>query len=160
MSQLTLSSIPGFFDIADTVLTGNQPLTDDSLLKMSQNAKFAAVRPEVIFMGFYQPGDTVPTPQSPVDGYAYARVECMFIPLFASSRSPAAGFVSGQQSFPVLSSTDSGQGNLISVPYQLDVNDATGRVTCQTYWSASGVESQGLVKVYCIAMRSSVNVSN
>ena len=160
MSQLTLSSIPGFFDIADTVLTGNQPLTDDSLLKLSHNAKFAAVRPEFIFMGFYQPGDTVPVPASPVDGYAYSRSECMFIPVFASSRSPAAGFVSGQQSFPTLSSTDAGQGNLIVVPYQLDVNDATGLVTCQTYWSGSGAENQGLVKVYCMAVRSSVNVPN
>ena len=160
MSQLTLSSIPGFFDIADTALTGNQPLTDDSLLKISHNAKFAALRPEVVYMGFYQPGDSVPTPQSPVDGYAYSRAECMFIPLLASSRSPAAGFVSGQQSFPVLASTDPGQGSLLCVPYQLDVNDASGRVTCQTYWSESGVENQGLVKVYCMAVRSSVNVAN
>ncbi|PYU90950.1 MAG: hypothetical protein DMG25_15945, partial [Acidobacteria bacterium] len=62
--------------------------------------------------------------------------------------------------FPVLASNDAGQGSLIVVPYQLDVNDATGALTCQTYWSTSGAENQGVVKVYCVAVRSSVNVAN
>jgi len=160
MSQLTFNSIPGFFDIADSALAGGQPLTDDSLLKNSHNAKFAAVRTELLFMGFFQPGDTVPTPVSPVDGYAYARPECLFLPILASSRSPSAGFVSGQKSFPALANNDAGQGSLIVVPYQLDINDATGMVTCQTYWSSSGAENQVLLKVYCVAIRSSVNAAN
>lgn len=160
MSQLTFSQIPGFFDIADSVLTGGNPLTDDAILKISHNAKFAAVRTELLFMGFFKPGDTVPAPVSPVDGYAYSRAECLFLPIFASSRSPAAGFVSGQATFPVLSNNDPGQGNLIVVPYQLDINDTTGSVTCQTYWSTSGAENQGVVKVYCVAVRSSINVSD
>ena len=160
MSQLTLSLIPGFFDIADSVLMGGNPLTDDAILKISHNAKFAAVRTEVLYMGFFQPGDTVPAPVSPVDGYAYSRAECMFLPIFASSRLPAAGFVSGQKTFPTLANNDPAQGNLIVVPYQLDINDATGVVTCQTYWSVSGAENQGLIKVYCVAVRSSVNVAD
>jgi len=64
MSQLTLSSIPGFFDISDSALAGGQPLTDDTMLKISHNAKFAAVRTELLFMGFFQPGDAVPTRDS------------------------------------------------------------------------------------------------
>jgi hypothetical protein len=157
MSQLTFSTIPGFFDIADSVLAGGQPLTDDAMLKLSHNAKFAAVRTEIVFMGYFQPGDTVPAPVSPVDTYSYSRAECMYLPILVSTRSPAAGFTSGQMSFPPLASTDPGQGSLIVVPYHLDVNNATGVVTCQTYWSTSGPENQGLVKVYCIAIRSSVN---
>ena len=31
MSQLTMASIPGFFDIADSAIAGGQPLTDDSI---------------------------------------------------------------------------------------------------------------------------------
>ena len=158
MSQLNFSTIPAFFDIADSVLAGGQPLTDDAILKISHNAKFAAVHTEVIFMGYYQSGDTVPVPMSSVDGYTYSRAECMYVPVLVSSRSPAAGFVSGQTTFPALASDDPGQGSLIMVPYQLDINDATGAVTCQTYWSTSGPENQGVVKVYCIAARSSVNV--
>ncbi len=159
MSQLTFSAVPGFFDISDAVLAGGQPLTDDAILKLSHNAKFAAVRTEILLLGFYQHGDTVPVPASPVDGYQYSRSECMFLPILVSSRSPAAGFVSGQKVFPPVASADAGQGNLVIVPYQLDINDATGQLTCQTYWSASGTENQGLVKVYVIATRSSVSVS-
>src|SRR6266567_4316384 len=135
MSQLNFSTIPGFFDIADSVLAGGQPLTDDALLKLSHNAKFAAVRTEIIFMGYYQSGDTVPTPLSPVDGYTYSRAECMYLPVLVSSRSPAAGFVSGQAAFPALATNDPGQGSLIIVPYQLNISDSTGVLTCQTYWS-------------------------
>ena len=158
MSQLSLSAIPGFFDIADPVLSGGQPLTDDALLKLSHNAKFAAVRLEIVFMGYYQSGDTVPTPVSPVDGYTYSRAECMYLPVLVSSRSPAAGFVSGQTTFPALATNDPGQGSLVMMPYQLNISDSTGVLTCQTYWSTSGPENQGLVKIYCIAARSSVNV--
>ncbi len=160
MSQLTFSAIPGFFDIADSAIVGGQPLTDDSISKISHNAKFGAVRCEIIYMGFYKPGDTVGTPTSPVDGYAYARAECMYIPIFASSRSPAAGFVSGQAAFPALATTDPGTGSLIICPYQIDINDSTGVLTCQTYWSTSGAENQGTVKVYAMCQRSSVNTGN
>src|SRR2546430_6347426 len=146
MSQLTFNSIPGFFDISDSVLAGGQPLTDDTMLKVSHSAKFAAVRTELLFMGFFQPGDAVPTPLSPVDGYAYSRAECLFLPILASSRSPAAGFVSGQRNFPVLASNDAGQGSLIVMPYQPGVNDPTGALTCQTYWSTTSAETQGADK--------------
>jgi hypothetical protein len=160
MSQLTMSAVPGFFDLADSAIAGGQPLTDDSLLKISHNAKFAAVRSEVIYMGFYTSGNTVPAPVSPVDGYAYQRSECVFIPIFASSRQPAAGFVPGQATFPALANNDLGTGSLLIVPYELDINDTTGVVTCQVYFAGNAAQNQGTVKVYCIAMRSSVNVGN
>jgi hypothetical protein len=160
MSQLTWSSIPGAFDIADSAIAGGQPLTDDAISKISHNAKFGAVRCEIIYMGFYTAGNTVPTPTSPVDGYAYSRPEVMYIPVFASSRSPAAGFTPGQAAFPTLATTDPGTGSLIICPYQLDINDTTGVVTCQIYWSNSGAENQGTVKVYAICQRSSVNAAN
>jgi hypothetical protein len=160
MSQLIMSTVPGFFDLADSAIAGGQPLTDDSLLKISHNAKFGAVRSEVIYMGFYTSGNTVPTPVSPVDGYAYQRSECVFFPIFASSRQPAAGFVPGQATFPALANNDLGSGSLLIVPYELDINDSTGAVTCQVYFSANAAQNQGTVKVYCIGMRSSVNVGN
>ncbi|HLI33441.1 MAG TPA: hypothetical protein VKW70_00230 [Terriglobia bacterium] len=160
MSQLTFTAIPGFFDLADSAIAGNQPLTDDSLQKISHNAKFAAVRCEIIFMGFYTNGNTVPTPVSPVDGYAYSRAECLFIPVFVSTRQPAPGFVPGQASFPALANADSYQGSLVAAPYELDINDATGVVACSVYGSANGAQNQGTVKVYAICQRSSVNQNN
>jgi len=160
MGQLTMSTVPGFFDIAGAAIAGGQPLMDDSILKISHNAKFGAVRTEVIYMGFYTSGNTVPTPVSPVDGYAYSRQECLFIPIFASTRQPGAGFVPGQAVFPTLANSDLGTGNLVSVPYVLDINDATGAVTCQVYFAGNAAQNQGTVKVYCVAVRSGVNIAN
>jgi len=157
MAQLTFSAIPGFFDLADSAIAGNQPLTDDSLQKISHNAKFAAVRCEVIYMGFYENGNTVPAPVSPVDGYTYQRSECLFIPVLASSRQPAPGFLAGQATFPALANTDLGSGGLVAVPYELDINDVTGAVTCQVYFSTGGTQNQGTVKVYAVCQRSSLN---
>jgi hypothetical protein len=160
MAQLTFTTIPGFVDIADSAIAADQPLTDDSIQKLSHNAKFAAVRTEIIFMGFFRGGDTVPTPVSPVDGYGYAYAECAFIPIFASGRSPAGGFVVGQKTFPGLAASDAGVGALLLSPQTLDINDTTGLVACTLYWATSGAETAGTVKVYCIAVRSSVNTAN
>lgn len=160
MSQLTFSAIPGFFDLADSAIAGNQPLTDDSLQKISHNAKFATVRCEIIFMGFYTGGNTVAPPVSPVDGYQYSQGECMFIPLLASTRTPAPGFVAGQATFPALANADNYTGNLVAAPYQLDIDDATGVVTCTVYGSTNGAQAQGTVKVYATCQRSSLNQNN
>lgn len=160
MSQLSMTTIPGFFDLSDSALAGGQPLTDDTILKISHNAKFAAVRSEVFFMGFFAPGNVVPTPISPVDGYAYSRSECLFAPTLVSSRQPGAGFVPGQASFPSLAPGDLGTGSLIASPYALDIDDSTGVLTCQIYFSGNAAQNQGTVKVYCLAQRSSVNTSN
>ena len=111
-------------------------------------------------MGFYTSGNTVPTPTSAVDGYTYQRSECAFIPILASSRQPAAGFVPGQATFPILANNDLGTGSLLVVPYELDVDDSTGMVTCQVYFTGNAAQNQGTVKVYCIAMRATVNVPN
>lgn len=160
MSQLTMSTIPGFFDLADSAIAGGQPLTDDSILKISHNAKFGAVRTEMIFMGFYTSGNTVPTPTSPVDGYAYARGECQFIGLPYSSRKPAGGFTPGQATPPGIASSADGSGNVIDMPYEFDINDSTGVLTWETQWTGNGIQAGGTIKVYCAATRASVNVSD
>jgi hypothetical protein len=163
MSQLTFSSVPGFNDIADSAIAGNQPLTDDSLLKISHNAKFAAVRCECIFMGYYGAGDTVPTPTSPVDGYAYSRAECSFIWMIYTNRSRAEPYTPGQQYPPPISDSQP-QNGLYNFPGGWDINDLTGVITLRTsYYSGGGAEvvnTDGVIKVFCIAQRSSVSVAD
>lgn len=159
MSQLTMASIPGFFDIADSVMVGGQPLTDDILTKISHNAKFGAVRCEVIYMGYYANGNTVEAPQSPVDGYAYSYPECIFDARLVSSRSPAPGFVPGQAAFPAIANTNAGAGTLYAQYW--DCNDANGLVTIFTaYWDGSNEHNttDGLVKVHAICQRSSLTL--
>lgn len=159
MSQLTFSSIPGFFDLADTAIAAGQPLTDDAITKISHNAKAAAVRNERIYMGFFKNGDTVGLPSSPVDGYSYSRAEVQYDFTRYAIRAPAAGFVSGQAARPA-------QAN--SQPAGLywfvtDVDDATGAVFMQTsYWNGSTetITNDGIVKVYAVCQRLSVNEAN
>lgn len=159
MSQLTFASIPGFFDLLDSTISAGQPLTDDAILKISHNAKFAAVRVEPFDMGYYANGNVVPTPASPVDGYAFSRQECLFFPVHASSLSPAAGFVPGQAGFPPLAPTQ-GSGGLLASPYVLTIEPSApasgksaGQITLQNYYSSSGAVSEGTVAVYCLAIR-------
>jgi hypothetical protein len=72
MSQLRIAVPPTFNDLADSAISANKCFTDDSIGKISDNAKFAMVRTEIIPMGFYKHGDTVGYPTSPVDGYVYS----------------------------------------------------------------------------------------
>ena len=88
MAQLTWSTVPGAVDIPDATLAADQPLTDYAATKISNNAKFAAVRPET-FYGWYRNGETVLLPVSPVDGYAYAREELEYEVAAWCSRSPS-----------------------------------------------------------------------
>jgi hypothetical protein len=159
MSQLTFASIPGFFDLADAAIAAGQPLTDDSISKISHNSKFSAVRAEQFYMGFYTNGNVVATPVSPVDGYAYARAECLFFLIHASSQSPAAGFVLGQALFPSLAPA-AGQGSIVGTPFQMYIQPAMGanpgQIAVQNYYSTSGPVSEGTVAVYCLAQRLSV----
>ncbi len=159
MSQLTFSQIPGFFDIADSAIAGGQPLTDDALAKISHNAKFGVVRVEPFYMGFFTNGNTVGTPVSPVDGYAYTRQECLFFLIHASTLSPGAGFVPGQALFPGLAA-NAGTGSILASPYQMFIQGSAGptpgQVTLSNYYSTSGVVNEGTIAVYCLATRSSL----
>lgn len=162
MSQLIWSSIPGLFDLADAAIVGGQPLTDDSLAKISHNAKAGAVRCEIFFMGFFANGNRVAAPVSPVDGYAYSYQECFFIPIHASTLSPGAGFVPGQAAFPALA-VPGGVGAVVATPYILGIRGfsdpvGAGYVIAQNYYATSGVVNEGTVAAYCVAQRSSVQV--
>lgn len=160
MSQLTFAAVPGFFDISSSVLAADQPLTDDTIQKISDNAKFAAVRYERIYMGFFKHGDTVGTPSSRVDGYAYSRAEVTYEWMRYSNRAPAGGFVSGQPAPPTPASS---QPAALYDFGAWDINDATGLVSLHTsYWDGSHETStnDGIVKVYAHCQRLSVNESN
>jgi hypothetical protein len=157
MSQLVLNSIPGFSDLPDTAIAAGEALTDATLLALFHNAKFATVRGKLIFMGFYAHGDTVPTPHDADDGYAYARSECQYMFMPYSNRAPAPGFVPGQAQPPAQSSSQ--PGTLYNWPGGWAIDDATGLVTLWTTYDQNGIEvvnNDGIIKVYCIALRKSV----
>jgi hypothetical protein len=114
-------------------------------------------------MGYYGDGDTIPTPTSPVDGYAYSRAECMFSWKIYSNRARQQPYTPGQQ-YPPPQSNSQPQNNLYNFPGGWDINDLTGVVSLRTsYYSGGGAEvvtNDGIIKVHCYAQRSSISVAN
>jgi hypothetical protein len=184
MPQLIFSVVPPFLDLADSALGGGQALADANIQALSRNAKFGAVRCEIIYMGFFVNGNTVPLPVSPVDGYTYARAEVMYLAALAFNRMPAAGFTPGQKAVPA--QADLQAGALYNYPGTIDINDATGVVcVAGSYWKTAETgmsipligliwvpvdsghgylhelpTNDGTLKVWALCQRSSVNVSN
>lgn len=151
MSQLTFASAPIFNDLADASIGTDKALTDDAIQKISKNAKFGIVRPEIIFLGYYKNGDTVPTPVSPVDAYAYSTAEVVFDFQLYSTRAPASGFFSGQSTPPAIGVSQ--PGNLFW--FTANINSA-GVVALTVSYLKNSSETQtndGIVKVYALCQR-------
>jgi hypothetical protein len=162
MTQLLYSAEPTYTDILNADLVQDKPVTQTLLVNLQHNTLFAAVRLEWFKMGWYQHGDTVPAPASPIDGHAYTYAETIFVPILGSSRQPKSGtdpisglpyFTSGQDTFPILADSDIGTGFTVLLPYILKIIPATGVLTCQMYFNGSGAANQGSVYVYAACQR-------
>ncbi len=159
MSQLTFATVPGFVDLPDSALAADEPLTDYAATKISNNAKFAAVRPET-FYGWYQNGEVVALPVSSVDGYTYARSELEYETAAWCSRAPASGAATnGATTKPARASGSGGPGNLYWMDFWVEEKNETnpGLVHCAvSYYVQGGAETvttDGFVKVRTIATR-------
>lgn len=158
MAQLTFAVMPGFVDLPDSALAADQPLTDYSMTKISNNAKFAAVRPET-FYGWYKNGESVLLPASAVDGYQYSRPELEYEVAAWSSRSPAAdAATNGAATKPARADLNDGPGSLFLMDFWVEEkNEANpGLVHCEVhYWNNGNeiVTNGGFVKVRTIATR-------
>ena len=156
MAQLTWATQPGAVDLPDANLAADQPLTDYDLTKISNNAKFAAVRVET-FYGWYKNGETALLPVSPVDGHAYTRQELEYSVAAFCSRSPA-GATNGALARPSRQNANDGPGSLFLLDYWIEEKtDANpGLVHLETHYWDSGAETVtngGFVKVRTIATR-------
>ena len=158
MAQLTFQTIPGFVDLPDSALAADQPVTDYSLVKISNNAKFAAVRPET-FYGWYRDGEVVQIPVSRVDGYVYSRSELEYEVAAWCSRSPDGGAATnGAPTKPARASANDGPGSLFLMDFWVEEENEPnpGRVHCEVHYWNNGTEvvtNGGFVKVRTIATR-------
>jgi hypothetical protein len=162
MSQLTYSTVPGPTDVLDSNFNAGQPVDFKLVQQVSDTARAAAVRPELIYTGWFRDGDIVPLPISPVDGYIYSPAEVRFLVAGYSTQPPIA-FTSGQKLRPPL-----GPSQGLKIDYWwFDIDDSTGQVLTNVYYEsanpnfpgggASGLCSDGCVKVLAVCTRQSVN---
>ena len=160
---MTLTFTPVYNDPADAEIVGGQPLTDKAIQQISANAKFAAIRCEVIYCGFFWHGCVIQPPSSPVDGYQYLASECSYDWMIYSNRSPDGSFTPGQLTPPAQSSSQP-QNGLYNFPGCWEINDLTGVVNLRTsYYSGTGAEevtTDGIIKVYAFCQRSSVTAGD
>jgi hypothetical protein len=136
--SLTLTTQPGFTEIADATFAAGNPVTDSAMIALNDAAKFAVVRNEQ-FYGYYASGDTVVLPVSPADGYAYSRAELLYSwSLYATY--PPLGPCAGRMTPPPMGST-SGQGTLLY--WSGGVDPATGLVSLNTAYYKSSQQNTG-----------------
>jgi len=142
--DLILATTPSYSDIADTTFYQDEPLEQADAQQMNENAKFAVVSTEAIYMGEFVDADTVPRPISPADGYVYAYANCVFIPCWrwtyqkTSYTAPTSG--------------------LFLQRLESNVTYATGVVHCDTFLdhvaSNSNIDAMaGRVAVFAICTR-------
>lgn len=156
MAQLIWGTVPGAVDLPDGNLAADEPVTDYSLQKISNNAKFGAVRVETFF-GWYKDGEIVLIPQSPVDGYVYHREELEYDVAASCTRLPVGG-TNGAIAKPARANGNSGAGSLFYTEFYVEEkSDAVpGLVHCDvSYWDGSNETptNDGFVKVRTIATR-------
>jgi hypothetical protein len=133
---LTVSGTISFTDLTASVFLPGKPPLDDDTLTIVRNMKFAVLRPE-FFVTTQAHGTTVPLPTSPIDGYAYARDELIY--LYERSDTAAPG----------------GIGSLLTL--HGFIRQDTGAVTIKTsYFRQGGAvtnTNNGTFRVVTVALR-------
>src|SRR5438034_10578802 len=153
MPTFTLSGIPGFTDLSDTVLAENKPALGIHVADISQNAAFGMVRME-FFQAFYKHDDTVILPSSTADGYNYAREELLYHYTIANSANPSTRWITGPDC-------------LWYANWKVEMEDPAtlGKVDSQEWYRRSGQHdnaarsTDGLLLVTTIAQRERTNLT-
>ncbi len=141
--DLVMATTPSYSPIADTSFAQDKPLIQSLAQQMNENAKFAVVSVEAIYMGEFIDGDIVPQPVSPVDAYVYPYANCVFVPCWR--------FTNAQTSYTAPTS------GIFLESMAASVNYATGAVHCYTVLDHVGVSTSsgpdGRVAVFAICSR-------
>lgn len=156
MTRLAMAVEPGMFVMSDAPLAAEQFATDDILIKINSTAKFAAVRCEILNMGYYHKGDQPPQPVSPSDGALIAPEEIIVLPVYGTNGPVADGFLPGQAGFPELAPFS--HGRPIIVPYHHYFDQPNGQLIDDIYaFETKDVNSQvydwGASLLFCVAQR-------
>ena len=78
-NNLTVSATPSWTQLQSTSFIQDLAHSQDVLQSLNDDAKLAVIGQELIEMGEFYQGQTVPRPVSPADGYTYAYAEVKFV---------------------------------------------------------------------------------
>ncbi|MDE2097879.1 MAG: hypothetical protein KGL39_11570 [Patescibacteria group bacterium] len=153
MSSLTLSGgPPTFTEVPDDDLDSGLIITAAIMQAINEAVCWAAVSCED-FWGYYQNGETVVTPTSPADGYAYSRQELLYTWEIWDTR-PSTGALNGTQTTPTVG-PQSGAGSILEMGFNVD--QQSGDVACRVdYYQQGGSQStttDGVLLVHVLARR-------
>lgn len=160
MSQLLISpSVTDLIDLPAADIAAGKVLTDLSIQAINQNVKFASMRLESFFLGFFAHGATVnldgmgnPVLISPVDGYTYGVADTIIYDWdLYTNRAPGSGFVNGQLTPPPISSSQAGN----QFWWTAAINASAVTVIRVNYDGAATFTNNGILKVYAHCQRQS-----
>lgn len=132
---LGLTVPPGLAELPFASIVEDAPLTQSLMQTLAINSKFAAVKAEVIYMGEFVNGQTVPQPISPEDQYVYSYAEVMFMSCWKWTTEPNA-FAPPPMATANGGNADGGWSQLNEL--QASVG-GTGLVNCQVFFNNHGV---------------------
>lgn len=147
-ATLTVAETPTFSDLPAGAFTSDLPYSEDLLIHLNNNSKFAVVGQECIFMGEFFNGQTVPQPISPADDWEYSYEECTFIFSWRWTTGQAGYVQLACPPYYTLASLNAAIG-------------ATGLVTCAVGMMGDGGEnyasynSLGRISVFALCQRKS-----
>jgi hypothetical protein len=146
-TTMAMAQVPAYSDLPDSDFVIDDALATTKAKTLNRNAKYAISNFEVIYLGEYYDGQTVPLAVSPIDGYTYPRGETRYQ---LSWRWTTVGTAFTQP--------DASKGQLHRI--SASVNPATGQVTTEVLFYNSGVITTnfGRVAVFAFCQRSQADV--
>jgi hypothetical protein len=143
LTSLVVATSPVYTAIADSESAIDAPVTESLMQRMNRNAKFAALSSEIIYMGEFVDGDTIPRPLSPADGYLYTYGEVQMLACWRWT-TPGGAF---------LDPADPNHKQIRDISYT--INPTTGLLnTVVTYYNSGNyVSNDGRMEVFAFCTR-------
>lgn len=131
---LNLAFQPSLFELPFASFAQDKAVTQSMMQALAENSKFAALKAEVMCMGEFVNGQTVPQPVSPEDGYVYSYGEVKFVSSWKWTTYPTS-FGPPPMASANGGNSDGGWSQLNQL--QASVG-ATGVVNCQVFFYNHG----------------------
>jgi hypothetical protein len=143
LTSLVVAAPPTYTPVLDSELATDDAVTQSIMQRINKNAKFAALRAEILYMGEFTDGETVPQPVSTGDGYVYSYAEVILQACWRWT-------TQGDQ---LVDPTNGNYKQLSGIVWS--INPATGAVTIQVDYYNSGVytTNNGRIAVFAFCQR-------